>query len=186
MTMTKKNVFVVFSPGLGGNHVANMLSTADGYLLRATAEQYAAHTDENAHFNENYYNLDFADTSLRIRAMHFSEFIGHTDKIQTIENRQVLLLSLPRQVSLAYRRYQDYHKNLMKAYLYEEQRLIYSQKVIEKLTDETDFIKLNTELVFDESINGFVDFIQNKMNIQLNISECEKMHRTWFNKIKGK
>lgn len=181
-----KNIFVVFSPGLGGNHVANMISTADGYLLRATAEQYANHTDENAHFDENYYNLDFSDTSLRVRAMHFSEFIGHTKKIQNIKNRQVLLLSLPRRASLAYRRYQDYHKNLMKIYLYEEQRLIYSQKVMERLTNETDFINLDTELVFSENINNFKDFIQNKMNIQLNTSECEQMHCTWFEKLKGK
>lgn len=184
--MINKNIFVVFSPGLGGNHVANMISTADGYLTRATAEQYATHTDENAHFDENYYNLDFSDTSTRVRAMHFSEFIGHTNKIQSIENRQILLLSLPRRVSLAYRRYQDYHKNLMKIYLYEEQRLIYSQKVIEKLTNETNFVTLDTELVFDSNIRRLTTSIQDKMNIQLNITECEQMHHTWYNKIKGK
>ena len=184
--MINKNIFVVFSPGLGGNHVANMISTADGYLTRATADQYNKHTDENAHFDENYYNLDFEDTSTRVRAMHFSEFIGHSEKIQNVKNRQILLLSLPRHVSLAYRRYQDYHKNLMKTYLYEEQRLIYSQKVIERLTTETDFVKLDTELVFRENINDFINFIKNKMNIQPNITECEQMHHAWFEKIKGK
>lgn len=184
--MTNKNIFVVFSPGTGGNHVANMISTADGYLTRANAEQYANHTDENAHFDENYYNLDFSQDDVRVRAMHFSEFLGHSEKLQNINNKQLLLLSVPRRTTLAYRRYQDYHKGMMRTYMIEEQRLIYSQKIIEKLTNETNFVTLDIELVFNSEISGFIKFIQDKMNIQLNATECSEMHYAWFEKIKGK
>ena len=42
--MPNKTLFILFAPGLGGNHVANMLSTSDEFNTRFNDNDY----DDNA------------------------------------------------------------------------------------------------------------------------------------------
>lgn len=180
--MNFKNIFVLFSPGSGGHHVSNLISTCDQYLTRATAQDYQSHGNRNAHFDEDYYNYSFEKVDeLRVRALHLADFMWNYEKIKLIPNRQILLIKVPssEKDTLAYRRYHDYNTALNYYYVM-EQELFYSQHIIEQITEENDFHELDPKLFFCDDIGNFIDFVHNNMGITLDTKECELMHKHWI------
>lgn len=180
--MNFKNIFVLFSPGSGGHHVSNLISTCDQYLTRATAQDYQSHGNRNAHFDEDYYNYSFEKVDeLRVRALHLADFMWNYEKIKHIPNRQILLIKVPssEKDTLAYRRYHDYNTALNYYYVM-EQELFYSQHIIEQITEENDFHELDPKLFFCDDIGNFIDFVHNNMGITLDTKECELMHKHWI------
>ena len=177
-----KNIFVLFSPGSGGHHVSNLISTADEYLTRASAADYKSHSNRNAHFNEDYYNYSFDKVDeTRVRALHLADFMWNYEAIKHIPNRQILLINVPHKdkSTLAYQRYHDYNTALNYYYVM-EQELFYSQHIIEQITIETDFHVLDPNLFFCDDIENFIKFVRNDMGIDLDVDECKLMHKNWL------
>ena len=183
----KKNIFVIFSPGLGGNHVANLLATDSRYTTRATFFDYINHNKANAHIvDNNLDNLDYAQNEVgNVFCGHFGEFYWSflNNKVSNFKNRQIILIELPTNVtSLAFERYKKYSK--LNDYFFQEQRSLYSYYSINKFFDEDDLFVINSEMVFDDSVEYFVEHANKKMNFNLDYNECSKMHKIWIEKIK--
>jgi hypothetical protein len=184
---SNKNIFVLFSPGLGGNHVANLLATDIRYITRATANDYANHNEQNAHILEgNLNNIDNKNYNFgNIFCGHFSEFYWKhiENKISKYQNRQIILIDLPKDNnSIAFKRHKKY-SNLSK-YFFEEQRSLYSFYTLENLFNENDFFNIPCEIFFNDSVDNFFNYASKEMNFSLDYTECKKMHNIWIQKIK--
>lgn len=188
----KKNIFVVYSPGTGGNHVANMLSTDADYITRASFKDYLAHNENDAHvgklknFSQTNDNFSSRPYFGNIFCFHFGSFYWMYSKIQQFKNRQIIFISPPiNKSSLAYLRYVNFSGNIAKNhYFLNEQKTLYTPEVFEKLFSETDFFTLAAEMIFDRPVAEFFDYAETEMNFRLDRAECHNMHTNWIQKIK--
>ena len=187
MENSNKNIFVLFSPGLGGNHVANLLSTDNRYKTRANSNDYQSHKEQNAHIILN--NLDnlpkVKENFGNIFCGHFGEYYWQAlrKNLARFKNRQIIIIELPKDNnSLAFKRYKKYTK--LNEYFIEEQRSLYSFYSIEQFFKENDLFSVPSEMIFNNSVNKFYDYANQEMNFNLDYSECNKMHNIWINKIK--
>ncbi len=190
--MDNKNIFVVFSPGTGGNHLANMLATDPEYITRSSSADYFAHPDSDAHvgnlknFSQSEDNFNTRPRFGNVFCFHFGVFYWMYSNIQKFENRQIILVQLPNDTSsLAYCRYKKFTGGIAKRkYFLNEQKTLYTPDVFQKLFGENDFFTIPAEIIFNDSIDSFFDYAKCEMNFNLDYNECSQMHNIWIQKIK--
>lgn len=170
------NVFVIFSPGLGGNHLANMIATDPRYHSRATVEQYK-NTQKYAHHSENK-NLNIISTVSNDNNV----FCGHFGELywfdQTpFETKQVVIVEVPKDFdSYACKRWQTFNTYIT-PYLVEEQRCLYTPGIIERVCGISDFYTIPAEKIITEQPP--IELLQN-MTYQIDVDKCRLMHSEWI------
>jgi len=188
--MQQRNIFVLFYPGLGGNHLANMLSTDSTFLPRGSIEQYQQAKDKpHVHFspikNLTVQQIQQVDIGIsHVFCGHWAEYnwcrLNHA--IDRIPNRQILIVKIPDKQTAAHQRMVKYTCQLTD-YLHEEQRSLYSIDVIQRMFGEHDIFEMDTDLFFQPSVTGFLDFAQDEMAIGLDRTRCQSMHDIWYNRM---
>lgn len=180
-----KNIFVFFPPGLGGNHVTNMLSTDPQFDNRRSVDDYKSITND-AHNPDIVNNTDMNlldPMSSNIVCGHFGSYMWYLDSLQKFVNPQALILTLPKDTTgktyTRLKQFQDYNN-----YLYSEQVTLYTIIGIQRMFGIDDCFELDaSQLIFNHSITGFLDFAKYSMGLDLIRSDCEKMHSNWYKKI---
>lgn len=169
------NVFVIFAPGLGGNHLANLIATDPRYHSRASVEQYQKTKKFAHHSHSNLFNLKVPTYDNNVLCGHFGELYW-LDRSQ-FEHKQVVIIEIPKDKhSLAYKRFQRYNRNLPD-YIVEEQRSLYTPEIIERVTDISDHYTIPAESVINELAP--VDLLV-AMNYDIDKKTCEQMHTEWI------
>jgi len=175
------NVIIIFSPGLGGNHLANMISTDPRFHNRTSVKDYLESTRADAHFSslQNLNNLDeLQQTDNNVLCGHLGEFIWTEYMAITsrFKSLQIVLIETPKDhTSVAYQRWQDYSQ--MNSYFQAEQGVLYSQDVIERITGITDMNFMPSESLFNKTAP--IEILQ-EMNYNIDAEQCTKMHTHWF------
>ena len=180
-----KNIFVFFPRGLAGNHVTNMLSTDPQFDNRRSVDDYKSITND-AHNPDivNNTDMDLLDVNAsNVVCGHFGSYIWYLDSLQKFTNPQALILQLPNDTtSNAYARltqFQDYNN-----YLYSEQVTLYTTISIQRMFGIDDCFEIDaSEMIFNRSIDSFLDFTKYNLGLELNWSDCKKMHYEWHRKI---
>ena len=185
--MINRNIFVLFAPGTGGNHIANMLATDATFPSRTSADRYQSHDENNAHVSDiNNLQVDqmVSIPERNVLCGHWGEYYWLWDRrwLDRFPNRQIVIVKLPQPGSTAYQRYQRFGPSSQ--YLVEEQRSLYTPLVIEQMFGESNWFELDPDWIFCESLDGFFDFAKSDMDLVLDQNQCVKMHRTWFDMIK--
>lgn len=170
------NVFVIFAPGLAGNHLANMIATDPRFYSRASVEQYKK-TKLYAHHSPNR-NL----TTVKELYSDWNVLCGHFGELKwfdttPFDQKQAVIIEVPENKnSYAYRRWQTYNKHIT-SYHVEEQRLLYTPELINTVHGIDDHYTINAELIVSETC----PIIQLKnMNFQIDQETCKKMHALWI------
>lgn len=185
---SNNNIFVLSAPGLGGHHISNLLSTDTRFIQRADLSDYTKHlkNNTNAHIR-----LDINDNLIqdndknRVFPLHIGMLLWDYEKIKKFKNRKILIVEFPdSKSSLAYKRFVNYNRNFdIDDYTFHEQKLFYSQHIIEKLVPEKDFFITKSEDIFNDNFDLFYNLTLN-MNLKINYDMCKVMHSMWFQKIK--
>jgi len=185
-----KNIFVLFSPGTGGNHFANMLSTDTRFNQRTTVSDYKAHDRPNAHTSK-FKNLQPAGIKKlpaegNVLCGHLGEYYWLNDSglLRKFCNKQLFILEVPQCGTIAWNRWNTYNQfDKSHTYLREEQRSLYTIKVIEMLFRENDIVSLSCELLFQSDLTKLFNLISSQSDISLNKDACNSMHKIWLEKI---
>jgi hypothetical protein len=192
--MEPETLFVIFAPGLGGNHLANLLSLTPRFYRTVDFEAYNS-IGANAHFS-NIKNLQLTSISDHIVPLtgvsnvlcgHLGEYIWlkQSGIAEKFRNKKFLIVSIPKKNTLAYRRLcRSFPMIDANEYFYQEQRTLYSQEIIEKIFDEHDFFNISAEIIFSDDINKLLTFIQHEFYTTIDVVQATKAHRAWINKIK--
>ena len=170
------NVFVIFAPGLGGNHLANLIATDPRYYPRATVDQYQT-TKKYAHhsLNDNLTNINITSYNNNVLCGHFGELYWLDRSL--FEHKQVVIIEIPKDKnSFAYKRFQRYNHDLPD-YIVEEQRSLYTPEIIESVTGISDHYTIPAERVVNEisPVDLLID-----MNYDIDKKTCEQMHTEWI------
>jgi hypothetical protein len=180
------NIFLLFSPGTGGNHLANILSLPDKFVSRATVQDYNEHLHSSAYANAHYSQIDNLDPDVietlpatgNVLCGHFYSYnridmLNLTDKFV---NKVLVVIETP--VSgLAYKRYM-YHNDKVRQQLYNEQRLIYTTHFIEKYFNQKT-VSLPCETIFEHNLDRLYSIIKNKLDLDIDKNLCNQMHNKW-------
>jgi len=174
------NVFVIFAPGLGGNHLANMISTDPRFHTRTYLNDYLESNRTDAHFSsfKNLGNLDeLEQTDNNVLCGHFGQLLWIN--LNIYKPIQAVIVKLPEDKQhFAYKRFID--KATLNDYFVEEQRSLYDGILIEKITGIHDLHYVRAEDIF--SATAPVKLLQ-EMNYQIDTEMCSIMHNCWLEKI---
>jgi hypothetical protein len=184
-----KNYLVIFWPqGLGGHHLANIISTSDKYYNNSVdLEMYFGAQKNNAHygaFDGNYENSI-------ILAPHFCN--AEDDKIKHLQtNNQVefLVIHMPNSNKLAWRRYNSLNGNTQVKF--ERSEFVFVRNDIEKIYKQ-QFLSMiyggvwNTVMaddLFSDDIDVVLDQLQQNLNIKFaDRPLIRKIHSRWLHNI---
>ena len=178
----------MFAPGIGGTHVANVLSTDPRFVQRASSDDYIIHFKkhaEDAHIRKKTNNsLTPKDNENRIISLHIGRLLWDYKKIKKFKNRKILIVEFPdSKDTLAYKRFVNYNNCDLTDYMFNEQRMFYSQSTIEKFIPGEDFFTIKSESIFNENFEFFYNLTLN-LNLKINYDMCKVMHSMWIQKIK--
>jgi len=179
---------VLFSPGTGGNHVANMLATATSFESRVDDNAYNCHEDNNAHYstikNLNFNTIHMIDPAKNnVLCGHWLEYyiLLLENKIQFFQNRQIFILEYPQKNTLALNRVHTL--NNLSEYFAKEQESIYSIEIIQRCFSEEDIHVYSADKIFQENIDEFYSFAKTEMSMCIDRHLCASMHDKWFKMI---
>lgn len=186
---SRKNIFVIYPPGAGGNHIANMLSTDRRFQFRANVQDYVNHEHNNAHVtkikNLNRLHVEkISSLENHVLCGHWAEFywLLNDGIVEKFPNRQIVIVKFPKQSSIAYHRFLK-QNNVNSEYLIQEQTSLYTTKIVQSTFGEFDIFEIDSDMIFNTSLDNFFKFTDQEMNLSLDINQCNQMHRVWFYKI---
>ena len=182
----------MFAPGLGGNHIANLLSTSNEFLNRFSSHDYNT-SEPNAHFfnitnielEDISDNIDILSTQNNILCGHWASYywLMQSDLSKHFNNRQILIIEPPKFDSVAHQRLTQYTNAYSDEYFYKEMKLLYTIDIMSKVFADDAFFVLNADLIFQYEINMFIENAEKEFCIKLNHSLCEQIHKQWFGNI---
>jgi hypothetical protein len=191
--MITENLFVIFAPGLGGNHLSNLLSLTERFNRNVDFSKYNNLID-HAHFSK-IPNLkiktigDHLDELLTVNNVlcgHVGEYhwLKQSGIAEQFKNKKFLIVSLPSKDTLAYSRMTSLYPPMLDEYFYQEQRWLYSQEILEKIFEEDDFFEISSEIIFSDNVSKLFEFIDCNFCTTIDRVQAEDIHRLWINKIK--
>ena len=178
----KRNLFIFFAPGLGGHHLANILSLTGTYEYIADYSKYFSEYSANlgqSHFQNNNYKKS-------IYLYHF----GSADdcKVQELINQpstQFVVIHLPQNNKLARWRLDAFNKFDSKNFhLAIDIEKIYKQQILEKLYPGKWATVMADELFSDTDSDQFLKKLENNLNVEILDKELAKrIHSKWISTL---
>lgn len=189
------NIVVIYPPGAGGNHLANMLSTADGFQARCAVEDYQKHMTDHAEILpsttaisvENISNFDETKNNVLCSPLMLQYWLHIHGLRENFKNRKIIIITVPNdKKSLAYKRYRFWKKdnNSLSEYYYQEQCSLYTQEMVEKILGDNDIFVLNSEHFFTDNLSC-VYRLADDLVLSYKKVVFEKMHKLWLSNIKS-
>ena len=191
-----KTVIVLFPPMLGGNHLANMISTSPNVSNRTLTDDdnykkilndYYSSVAQDAHVG-NIKNVGVFDTNTVYETIKKVDkpFIiaGHIDEacyvFQTIQNLSPFLF--------IYFEWQTLNNAINKRINFIDPLLTkwaYSGNVISKIFETTgdNMYWIDPNDLFNEDITTFLRSINDNLNLDLDLDFCLELHKKWLRKI---
>lgn len=185
-----EHLFVIFPPGAGGNHLANIISTSPRFVTK-NLNSYNDKATKNVHSKPGQ-NLLFSDDDLRsiaksssVQCGHFAEYMWCKSQIENfLFNRKYLLVEISQEhrntffIQRASALYPVYNQS----YFIEEMSTWYSLDYFSKITSEQDLTKIDVDLLFSDNSLKIVDYLNGQLGLELDYILVDSLHRKWLEK----
>jgi len=187
-SLTHKNIFVIFAPGSGGNHLANLLSTDKNLTSRFNSNDYNDNSDRAHYFDtttleKDKINLKEILKNPGVYASHLFQLL--TYRFITLVKKQFVILTIPKWNSQGHNRMKSLYNTYNNSYFYLELKWLYTEYNFKKLYNIQDkCIEINGQDLFED--NNFINNLFEKckeLNINLDKDLCYQAHRLWLSKI---
>ena len=193
--MTCENLFVIYAPNLGGNHLANMLSLGKNYAERFDPASYDQKVS-TAHFAYiSQIDLDGIRTNLDQLTTQSNVFCGHwmeymlfkqSDLAEYFPNKKFFAIQMPSEGTPGYDRLTRRDPSMNNAWLFNEVTLLYKVPNLATLCNETTspWYYVWPDLLFDSDINKlFADLKQQGFEIDVDLDLVQDLHTKWVNRL---
>lgn len=172
------DIVVIFAPGSGGNHLANLLSTDKRHQQRISLEKYD-HLIDNAH-PSRFSTFEKISEKPHVFACHFAEYLWHQHRFG--KHSRFILIEFPPQarnhqfLTRIQKLYSYYDNN----YLLEELSTFYSAEVFSKISNCGDITPLPVSLLFDPDSTPLIQYLTDNIDIQLDHNIVQCLHQKWI------
>ena len=184
--MTQENLFVIFPPGAGGNHLANIISVGNRFSSRFYVGNYKnlvgnAHVSNIKNLQIDQATIDQLKTTSNVLCGHLAEYLWAQDLVCQLPNRKYLVLEFGSTLSDVVRNrmiklYPAYQDN----YFVQEIATLYSQRYVEQILGETDFFRLDVNVLFQEDVSDLLTSIEQDLDLNLDRFEIQELHNKWL------
>lgn len=195
------NLFVVFFPDSGGNHLANLLSQSFQYEARcAPADYHSAQLDAHYSLVMNNVSHELLQQELSRRLNQSNVFCGHWTEIlelkkhnllQHLPNRKYVVIQVPDEPG---RGYDAIFRSRLGPVLNEHSwaqhdiRSLYTPSNIMLTLQESPEVPcygISANTLYADDIKLTLNTLQNDgLDIIVDIEEVQSMHSKWLNNIK--
>lgn len=185
-----EHLFVIFPPGAGGNHLANIISTSPRFVtknLDSYTDDIVAHVHskpgQNLLFSDN--ELKLIATASSVQCGHFAEYMWNKSQIEKfLVNRKYLVVefSQDHRTDFFLHRMSTFIPLYNYPYLLEELATWYSLEYFSKITGEHDLTKINVDLLFSDNTAKIVDYLNDQFGLELDHLTVSKLHQQWLKK----
>jgi hypothetical protein len=190
-----KAIVILFSPGQGGNHLANIISTSVHVADRFKTDDYCgellAHyssNSKNAHTSDikNVGVFEIEQLSNTIDKSNKPIIIsGHIDEAYFVHEYHIK--SLGRIGFLTFEHF-DLNNAIVKRmgkYDPNLSEFVYRARVVARMfqVDETDVLAINPNEFFIEDPIEFYKNLDKSLDLDLDLDFCVNLHKLWYNKI---
>ena len=190
-----ETLFIIFAPGLGGNHLANLIALGDRFKRDVDYNKYYQKVND-AHFAkmENLQLLHvlsgISDQDVENILIKNNIFCGHIGEYlwfmqspyyQKFKNKKILVIDVPDVDSLAYKRFSSCTN--LNDYFYYEQKTLYTQLSLSNLFNENDFFSIKSTLIFDKNSDELIQFLEQEFNMIIDKTLASTIHANWINNI---
>jgi len=185
---TVNNVFTVFAPGNGGNHIANLISTDKNLTSRFNIEDYKDTTNKAHYFDNNVLskdNIDIKETVSKNRSYgtHFFEYSGFG--FAKLIKKKFVIITMPEERSKGYNRMSQLYPAFKDSYFYYEMKSLYTKEnFIKCFHIDDEIISINGDELFEGKhfITHLLDETK-KLGLSLDKQLCNQAHSLWLSKI---
>jgi len=201
-----KNLFIVYIPGLGGNHLANILSLSDKYATRFDPNSYNDQLFGNTHSTlttDVKLKINSIKTNLETLKKQNNIFCGHLymyHQIMCLEknliadnfpNRSYLVLQMPKVNTRAYRRIlswsviqnQDEKISELPSMVADVSLMYYPNHVKTILNEDADFYGINPDLLFADNIGFLLIALRKRFGITIDRVLAQELQTKWLNSL---
>ena len=193
--MTCENLFVIFPPSLGGNHLANMLSLGKKYADRFDPASYDQDASV-AHFSHiNHLHTKSIQDNLHQLKHQSNVFCGHwaeyllfqkSGLVKHFSNKKFFAIQMPEVGSLGYNRMIGRDPRSKNEHLFREITLLYRASNLSVLCDETTspWYCVWPNMLFDPDISAlFADLKNQGFDIDFDFDFVQSLHTKWFKRL---
>lgn len=183
----QRSVIVIFAPGMGGNHLANMISISKSFPQRFDSGIYHSESDSPTRFHtDDDNNLTVEKIQPGVMACHLGEYLWHENIIkQRLPIRSYVIVEFPiwsRNDAWITRttNYSDVYKD---QYQVEELATLYSIERFKQLTGETDFYPATVNELFQSDATSLIHNLLLHIDSDIDTGVVEQLHEKWYQAI---
>ena len=196
--MRNRNLFIIFAPGGGGTHLANMLSLSEPFTSRITQDSYN-NLDKNAHQPTiQNMKLSYISNNIDILKNQSNVFCGHWLTYQQLKNskfidyfpnREFFVISVPTPDSTntrALKKLLNYDKTLNVSWIFHELSLLYRIEHLQLLCNEptAPWRWVWPDDLFNDNIVTLVENLKSQgLDLNFNIDQLQPLHTKWLQLI---
>jgi hypothetical protein len=191
----KENLFIIFPPGGGGNHLRNLLTKTDRFYQDEIHESMYVMDIKNAHFS-NIRNLQYISIKENLESLLHNQnnvFCGHIGEYiwlmqnelsEYFKNPKFLIVELPNNDSIAKKRMLKLYPAYKSDFFYSEQKTLYSQMCLSRLFEQNDFFQINCDDIFCDTLDPIISLIENQLCTKfIDPLKSRKIHDIWYKSI---
>jgi len=201
-----KHWFVIFPPGAGGNHLANLLSLEHSFTTRFDNSVYTTQIDsknKSVHPDiESGTNLDHTYISKNLEQLvnqntvmcgHLNEYVLFTEQpyFKQFNNKLFFLMKFPEYHTRAFARIEQHNEGKIPKWLYSEVSMMYRNFEILKMLAKESFgqpcVYIETEMLYNENIAPLFLSIKNSLNqfeldldFDIDMNLVQQTHQLWL------
>jgi hypothetical protein len=187
-----ENLFVIFPPAAGGNHLANIVSISPKFATRFAPEVYEDSNRHKTHPGGGGKNFYHDETSLKLLqstsnvfCSHFAEYMSARALVEKyLQNRKFLIVEFPEHARNKFflDRATKYYPAYQDQYFVEETAMLYSTDMFCSITKETNLEQITVDTVFTNDVTSLVTQINSKFDLNLELDTVKYLHQKWLEK----
>ena len=185
--MSTENLFVIFPPGAGGNHLANIIALS-GRFNRAVDYNRYDNIKGPAHFSK-IQNLEITSKEIRsistqnnVLCSHLAQYLWRQDLVKEyLPNRKYIIIDLNNASAKVRERMNKVFFPYQHNYMWEECSTLYSSKYFGIVTGETDYFYINVGMIATPDIIPLPTCLKTELELTIDQGSATTIHQKWYN-----
>lgn len=183
-----ENLFIIFPPGAGGNHLANLVSLSGKYSRAVDFNQYGTGY-QTAHFTDNELNLAIDENGVGQLSQQNNVLCGHLASYiwfnragfaERFPNKKFVVITAPEHDTLAFNRASKLCSVYTHPYSYHELNTLYSIECLSALYNEHDWFQISAEDIFQPLPDKILSFLKQDLWLDVDYDFVKDIHAKWF------
>lgn len=184
--MSTENIFVIFPPGAGGNHLANIMALSGRFNREIDYNQYnnikgPAHFSKIQNLEISLEEIQSISAQNNVLCSHLAQYLWRQDLVKEyLPNRKYVIVDLNSASPQVRERMNKSFFPYQHDYMWEESSTLYSSKYFGLLTGETDYFYVNVGMIVTPDIKPLLTYFATELGLTIDQDHATAIHQKWY------